>query len=286
MFATETHMVGSAILARYATRELVHASLTAADCEFEGFEMSTRSRSPSPTHSEYSAADTPRNRCCADALDDAGDEEPWCTEDSPLLPPRCSRACVAFLKGQLFRQPSVPAPPCAITKSGMLTKEGYWVRTRKLRLFVLDAWGLRYYQPAQGRPQRLKGHVPLNVITDVCAFENEIRIFTPNREYKLVADSALDSFGWLDAMLHNLKLLPNHAGCELPRSLLVASTGVATTCPTSAHAAYCDPPQAPARSFATWLNAQLVGEWPPTQQPINGVCNERALATLHASMYM
>ena len=213
--------------------------------------MSLRSQWPSPTQSEWSAASTPTQGCAwnswaAKALDDAGDE-PWCAQDrvEPRLP-RSSPACVALFKGQ-------SAPPCAITKSGMLSKEGYWRRNWKTRLFVLDAWGLRYYYNGC-----LKGHVPLSQITDARAVENEIRLVTPNREYKIVTAHPSDSAEWVAAISHNIRLLPRSPATDA----LVP------------------------RSFATWLNVKLVGEAPATKQPINAERDAQALAALRATMYV
>ena len=178
----------------------------------EGTEMSTICfrRSPSPTESECSAAATPPKDSDADwgsrmPHSDAADDEPWCADEGSK-PCKITRSLTCAASSSWHN-----APPC--TKSGVLQKEGYYFTSLKRRWFVLDGFALRYYEPLErGRPQRLKGVIPLTRVTDILAIGSELRIVTPNREYKLSAERGAGVCAWAEAIMHNLKVLPKHDG--------------------------------------------------------------------------
>jgi hypothetical protein len=98
------------------------------------------------------------------------------------------------------RQP----PPNYTFKTGIVVKQGWWAKTWKRRLFVLDGALLRYYDPVErGWP---KGTIPLANVTGVFLRGDELRVVTPKRTYRLVASDGANG-GWLRAIQQNMQAL-------------------------------------------------------------------------------
>ena len=89
-------------------------------------------------------------------------------------------------------------------KSGILVKQGWWAKTWRRRLFVLEGALLRYYDPVErGWP---KGTIPLAHVSDVFESGNELRVKTAKRTYRLIAPGGASN-GWLRAIQQNMQVL-------------------------------------------------------------------------------